>query len=231
MARATHRSWNILLYSVLATILLYLVAHPLQIDHDCAAYLVEASRLLDGDIPYVDFVELNPPMAIYLNVIPAIIARLLPIHIIFAFLLSVFSLILWSTWTIRKLIKFSSFSREDHVLGCLSALYVLFSAILLFDNEFGQREHLFVLLYCPFLVTRFLRLQNEKISPPIAITAAVAAAIGACIKPHFVAIALLVELYWLITKRDHRKLFTPEMIVFAFVGLLYPLHLSSFPRR
>lgn len=220
---------DIIIWQLLVGIFLHIISHPLDINHDCAALLQSGQLLLDGKLPYVDFVSTNPPFALYLNAIPAGLARLFPLHVALVFSLSVLVLVGWSTLTIRRIMSYSTAKFDERTLRMIVLLFAALSLMLLLRKEFGQREHLFVLLYFPFFVTRYVRSDGRRISLLTAITTGIAAAVGACIKPHFVAIALFVELYWVISKRDIRKFISIEMVFFVCTGLLYALHFAFLP--
>ena len=58
---------------------------PQRINADCALYLQQAELLFDGAVPYRDFVDTNPPLIAYLNVLPVALARTLGVSPIAAF--------------------------------------------------------------------------------------------------------------------------------------------------
>src|ERR1700679_1637233 len=60
--------------------LLYKLRYPLEINTDNAVYLAVAQLLLGGKQPYVDFYDTNPPLIMYLNVIPAAIGNWLGLN-------------------------------------------------------------------------------------------------------------------------------------------------------
>jgi hypothetical protein len=106
----------------------------------------------------------------------------------------------------------------------------LFSTILLIDGRMGQREHLFVLGFFPYVALRFRRWEGGSMAIAPAIAAGSLGAIAACIKPYFAAIAIVPELYWLVKRRSVRPLFAPESIAFAGGGLAYVLHFLVIPQ-
>jgi hypothetical protein len=119
--------------------------------------------------------------------------------------------------------------------GQVAFTLTLFSFLSLFymlrehANIFGQREHLFVLLYLPYFVARHVRWQGGALSPFTGIVVGMAAAVGACVKPFFVVVVLAVELYWMISKRSARNLVRVETIAFACVCIGYAAHLLQLP--
>ena len=80
----------ILIFSVLCSIsFAYIIYYPLSTNLGSAMYLQAGQMLLEGQMPYVDFVDINPPLIIYVSAIFAGLARLVNVHIITTFLLSV----------------------------------------------------------------------------------------------------------------------------------------------
>jgi hypothetical protein len=56
-------------------LILIVLLSGLEINRDCALYLQCAQFLLAGSIPYVDYVEISPPLAHYIHVLPVLLAR------------------------------------------------------------------------------------------------------------------------------------------------------------
>ena len=68
-----------LFWPIIAGLGALIALNPMRIKSDCALYLEMGRQLLEGKLPYVDFGEVNPPLIIYLNAIPAFVAgRRLP---------------------------------------------------------------------------------------------------------------------------------------------------------
>ena len=65
--RSTHSTiaWPILSLGALLVLwrLVDFMLNPLAINWDVSMYLLIGSMLLDGGIPYIDIVEINPPLA------------------------------------------------------------------------------------------------------------------------------------------------------------------------
>jgi hypothetical protein len=55
---------------------------PLSINWDNSMYLQYAQLLLQGQTPFVDFTDVNPPLIIYLSVLPVFISNLVNVHVI-----------------------------------------------------------------------------------------------------------------------------------------------------
>lgn len=228
-ATVSARFLNRLLWVVFLGMFLYIVNHPLDINHDSAYFLDCGRQMLAGKLQYVDFIDPNPPLITYLHFIPALIASLLPLHIILVFSLLVLSLIIWSTLTIRRIVFVSNIEFNRESLGIILLLWCMFSFCLGF--HYGQREHLYVLLYFPFFMMRWVRWEGGEIHLPTAVIVSVAAIIGACMKPYYLFVCLAPELYWAISKRNARNLLNLEMIIVICLGFTYAAHFLLLPDK
>lgn len=224
------RCLNLIIAAFLFVMCLTIIFHPFYIHHDCAGILHTAEAiLLDGKLPYVDIECVNPPLIYYLNTIPVMIAQFFSVNVISVFSLLVFSLIIWSTLTVRNLLSHPSRRFTQSQANVISLSLVICSFVIWRKHNFGQREHLFILMYLPFFVCRWVRWEGGIISSTKAITLGIIGAIGVCIKPHFVLISFVPELYWCLSKRSFRKIMQPEMLAFVMTGFAYALSLLFLP--
>lgn len=220
---------------VLLVLLLSMIQSPLRLSPDCGIYLESGQLLLAGKRPYVDFIEINPPMIIYLNALPALVARVAGIHAVAAFNAVVFAVLLWSTLAIRRQLAAADLDPFRIAPDLVAAAWAGFSLWLwlgtpLPTNDFAQREHLFALLWMPYGLLRSRRVAAARISPAGAAALGAVAALGCCLKPFFLVTAVIAELALLLTRRSLRSLWTPEVIAFAAVCALYVLHFALLPR-
>jgi hypothetical protein len=219
--------WGTLLLIVFIAVFGRIILRPLDLNRDSAVLLQTGQLLLEGKQPYVDFSSTNPVLIMYINAIPAAIANVMSIHVITAFLLFVLLLIVWSALTTIRVLSSSRLGISNSEIVFLITVFSGLSLLFMLPSigvVFGQREHLFMLLYLPFFVTRYVRYERGGLSPTTAVIVGIVAAIGACVKPHFVLISIAVELYWLIARRTYRNLIRPEMFAYVGVGLLYAAH-------
>ncbi|MEN8158910.1 MAG: hypothetical protein ABFS41_02430 [Myxococcota bacterium] len=214
--------------ALLGLLLVWIVYHPFRVNHDCAYLLEGAAKVLAGESLYVDFVDSNPPMIIYLNMIPAWAGKTLSVNPILPFSLSVFALVAWSTGMLRRLARRLPGARPGEV-DVLSLLWVAGAFLVWQNNDFGQREHLFILLYFPFFLLRAVRWEGGAVGPAGAVALGVAAAIGVSLKPHFAFVAIAPELYWLATRRTPRNLLAPEVLAVAATAAAYGAHFLLLP--
>ena len=214
-------------------VILTRLVDPLRVNYDVAAAISIARLLLHGATPYVDYINLNPPLIHYLHVVPAWIAERLSVNPIITFSWLVLVMSGWTVFAVHRVSR----ALEDRPTGRLvSAVVILATALLsvkltVFD-AFGQREHIFILLYLPYLLLRWLRLHPHRfVDRRLEIWIGVAAGIGLCLKPHFLLIEASVEAFLGLQLRSLRKLASPELLAVALVGAAYAAHFAFLPEE
>jgi putative flippase GtrA len=166
----------------------YLPAMP---HHDIAWYLLAADRFLDGARLYRDIIEVNPPLGILLTVPPVAFARMSGFSpnscfVVYVFLLVAGSLAL-SDAVLRHL---AGLARSDRLALLFAALAAL--TFLPMEN-FGQREHLMLVLALPYLLLAAARLAGSPAARGLALGVGMAAALGLGLKPYFLIVPLLLD--------------------------------------
>jgi hypothetical protein len=180
----------------------------IPLNHDVSWYLVSTGRLLDGERAYRDVIELNPPLAFYLTMPPIVasrIAGLTPEHGFVGYLL---------------LLMAASLALVHRLLGQLpgsSALYrrgtlvaVLAAYIVLPMSSFGQREHLMFVLALPYILLLAVRMADGGCRPALAVLIGALAVAGFGLKPYFLIVPVLLEIYAVLVRRSLRVLFRAE---------------------
>lgn len=224
-------SWNPILLALMALLAAMVFARRWEINHDAALYLHCGRLLLRGMRPYVDFIDLNPPMIMYLSALPSLLAGLLSIHVITAFQLLLLSLVGYSAWMSRRFLQRSGLGLTS-VEADLSALAILLFCLYLSRTPtliLGQRESLFLLAYVPFFLTRWIRWSGGAVGSATAVVGGLIAGVGACLKPHMAALAVAMELAQIARHRRWGPLLRPEAFTFVLVGLAYALHFPLLP--
>lgn len=184
------------------------------LNHDVAWLLYLAGKVLQGARLYVDYPEVNPPLIVWLNLPLAYAAQQAGLAPATVLRLAVLALAVASVgWTAAILRR--SLGSGPAWCGLLFAAY---AAIALPGYDFGQREHLALLLVLPYLGGAVLRLEAELLSCRHAMAAAACAAVGLALKPHFLLVPLLVEglLLW-----HGRRLPWRETLLMGALGALY----------
>jgi hypothetical protein len=163
------------------------------INHDVAAVLSFAERWWAGEALYSDLIDVNPPLIFVLNLPPVVIADVLGVDPVAAlqFCLIGFGLVVWwLAWRVRD---------RPAEAPCRRALLDVLPGLMAFGAgyDFGQRETMMVAASLPYLIAAARRAGGER--PPV-LAAGLLAAIGFALKPHFLAIPVLVELAVLIER-------------------------------
>jgi len=184
----------------LAWVIAYLIP---PLNHDVAVILAISDRWLGGERMYVDMIDVNPPLIFMLNLIPAAVSRLLSIQDTQALVLCVLTLAIWSvivSWRMFPALTGPG-ARSQHMIFLPLALFL---AVVYPGEMFAQREHLMLLGAVPYLLLAAARFDGLKVPRGRMVAIALIAGLGFALKPHFLAIPLLVEVY-LLTARGWRK--------------------------
>ena len=166
---------------------------------DVAWLLYVARKWLGGQRLYIDLVEVNPPLIIWLYAIPAKLAMLLglaPKTVANPFFAAI---ILGSSWWTACLLhgRAALFARRAPVFGVLGTLLLVLPGV-----EFGQREHLLAAAVLPYLVLLVRGLDGEREPRHHAIAAGVVAGLACALKPNYAIAFLLMEV--MAALRGHR---------------------------
>ena len=195
------------------------------LNHDVAWLLYAAGRVLAGDRLYVDVVETNPPLIVWLNFAPLLLANLTGITEILALrilvLLVVASSLLLAAWALRRTLPDRPGGR---LLILFVALFVLLPAA---GYEFGQREHLLFAMVLPYLLIAAGRAAGVPMTGRIPWLVGMFAGIGIALKPHFVLLPAAVEGSFAWVSRPQRTWRRPEALAIVSVGLAYAMALLA----
>lgn len=203
--------------------------HPLRIGWDPALHLQIAQLITQGKVPYVDMSDANPPLVWYLYTIPAFAAEALNMPVTLAFNYFLVVLIFYSVVASLALLFLYAKRAEAPFFIPFAIGLIVFNFFL--RHDFGQREEIFVLLYMPYLVLRTLRWQGRgPQSIGLSILIGIIAAIGICIKPHFLIPVFLVELFFVLDKRRLKTLCSVENIACFLGGVAYLAHFLFVPK-
>jgi hypothetical protein len=196
-----------------------LLARPIP---DVSWLLYMAGRILDGATPYVDVVEVNPPLIVWLNLPIAALGRALTLPPVLVYRIAVIgcagvSLLLCAR-ALRRLP-----GTEWKPLGAVVLLLLVFVELTMPRADFGEREHLLVLLAAPYVLGVIGRVRGLTLRAPEMLLVGLLAGIGVALKPYFVALPVALECYLALRKRSVRVWLRPEPLVILLFGATYLL--------
>lgn len=198
-----------------------LVALFPPLNHDVAAVLNFAERMLAGERLYADLIDVNPPLIFLLNLLPAAIGAWTPLGAVTALLACLLGLCALAAWMTLRLARLAAPPVEAACLGLAVPL-----ATLAAGYDFGQREHLMAVAALPYLFLSARRMEGLPTGLGLTLGAALLAATGFALKPHFLAVPGLVEALVLLYRGPRRLLRDPVPWVMAGFWLAY---LASLP--
>lgn len=186
------------------------------LNHDVAWVAWGARAMLDGARFGRDIIEPNPPLAWWLAMPPALAAAALRLPLALAGQLWVLLLAFGSLAACWRLTPPAARPRAWPRLA-VATLFLL----LLCHRDFGQREHLAVILLLPWLTLTARRLDGGAAPLAVAVAVGVAAGLGIALKPYFLAVLLLVELAAAARARHWRVALRPETLTLLATGVAY----------
>jgi hypothetical protein len=199
---------------------------PYFINHDCAFLLHGARLIMAGKQPFIDFIDIVPPLAFYF---------LLPFWtIVQSFSIPVepaWSIFVWTSILVSFLASLVVVRQPENMLvedwisiGPLLTSFLLLNLVFMF--HLGQREHLFVLAFFVVFLIRWQRSLGTTPNSVIAYFAGCACSIICFVKPHFLLIVFALETYWLLLaiaqkqKQRYRLWNAPEVVAGVTVYLI-----------
>ncbi|WP_424941667.1 GtrA family protein [Aliiroseovarius sp. S253] len=211
--------WTSILISAAVAMVFLLVYWSRPHHHDVAWYLVATEKLLAGAVLYVDVFEINPPLNFFLTVPAVLLSKLPGVSLVngqylFVAVLTAGSLA-WSGHILRDADLLPHRTRAIFLV--LMGFGVTVAAI----NNIAQREHLLVLLILPWLVGQL----SGSIGPR-SILPALVAAVGICLKPHFLIFPILMLGRDIWRNRSLRPVIWPEYMSMLAIGVSYALYVA-----
>lgn len=176
-----------------------------------------AEQMLTGARQGLDFLEVNPPLFLWLAVPPVVIERFSGLgawqaNVLLTALLAAASLAM----AYRFLVLLGVDRRQRRIL----LLAAGFAAFVLPRIEFAQREHLAYLVTFPYIVLSAVRLRRMSAPPGLAAIAGILGGVGFSLKPHFLLAWLLLELL-MFARLGFGALKRIELGALVGFGLLY----------
>jgi hypothetical protein len=184
----------LLLASVLAVVLFIALRSPLK--DDIAWLLYVARRWMAGRELYIDVIEVNPPLIVWISAVPLEIARWMNVDTQFVAMPVFVAGVLACAWWTASLLRTRGgiFAERLPVFAAIgSALLILPAA------DLGQREHLLVAAFLPYLVLFAGSLDGKGARDrgwaPVAaaLVAGALAGLGCALKPRYAGVFAVLE--------------------------------------
>lgn len=223
--------WTAVAVGVAAVGLIPVVVLPTN--SDVAWLLYAAERVLNGARLYVDLVEVNPPLIVWLSLPPPAVAEALEVRSRIPFLVYVMGLVVLALrlcWTLLgHLGPGMSLRRKRAYL-----LLLVVALVTLPGWVYGQREHLMVILVAPYALAVAVRILGGSPSRAAAVAVGLLGGLGFALKPYYLPAWLGIEGLLVLERRRRdggeaadllpalwRSLRRPEPAAVVAVGLLY----------
>ncbi len=197
-----------------------------SINHDTAWYLHAGGRYLEGGMLYRDiFVEVNPPLGLFLTLPPVILARLTGLFSVHVFVVYVYLLIalsLATVWWVQQADRQSPPVLRRGILIVAAAILIVSPA-----DQFGQREHFLMILTLPYIIMIARDVvRGTRTSWPMALVFGLVAGVGFALKPHYLLVPLALEVYRLAITRGRSSILRAELLglgtaLVAYAVVLY----------
>ena len=197
-----------------------------DIIQDVAWFIYVANQLLHGKTLYVDIIEVNPPLGMWLVVPIVWIADKFHVDAVIAVdatLLAMSGAALWFCHRILRYYDGISTHAQWLITAILAFIILFFPAI-----YFAEREHFMVLLFLPWLFLRIVPNASAQTSFVERLFIGVLAGAAICIKPQSVFAPLLVELILFMRSRDWRSFVAIENLGAGLFAFLYGLSILLF---
>jgi hypothetical protein len=182
----------LLLLGVVTVVLFAALRTPLK--DDIAWLLYVAHRWMSGRELYVDVIEVNPPLIIWISAVPLTVARWLGVMPQFVAIPAFAAIALAGAWWSACLLQPVSalFTRRTPVFALVGSVLLIIPAA-----DLGQREHLLVAAFLPYLIlfARTLAPAPGCIRPTVVTGSAVGvlAALGCALKPQYGIVFVALE--------------------------------------
>ncbi len=186
---------------------------------DSSWLIYAAQRMADGQKLYVDFMETNPPLILWISLLPVWVGGLLHISpfVAFPFLVTLLNIV--SLCLVANIMRGNRFLGEKPIFQSV-LLYIAFAFFLLSPALYGQRELLFISLVLPYLV-KSLDEDKKRKKPILDLIIIAMAAVGFAIKPFFLLLWGVNELHKAIQKGSFLSIFSLTNWLIGFSQIAY----------
>lgn len=185
---------------------------------EVALYLKCVQLIEQGQKPYIDFFDSSPPILFVLFSLPLKLSHLTGLAVANAFGICAGILAMCSTafaaFVLRKGIsECADVDVKRQIAEAYAPLLIGFAVFNFWIGfEWGQTQHLFSLLYFPFLLIRWLRWRGTACHPGVCFVSGVLASVGLCLDlTNFWIVVLGVEACFFLENRQLKPFYAPEV--------------------
>ncbi len=218
----TYKINRILFFSIVCFI--YFFSWKMQgnllLNGDVSWLSYTAKNLIHGGQYGTSFFETNPPLIIYLYI------PLLFIHHIFhlsetlslrIYIFTISTVSLFCCYILlKKILPEKSFFPRILIIALMCGLFLIVPVC-----EFGQREHITVMLCTPYYFLLGMRLKKIVIKSKLEIIIGIMAGIGFALKPYFYLPFLLAEIFYSYHQRSIFSFRRTECYLIGLIGCIY----------
>src|SRR3989338_2571432 len=191
-------------------------------------WLLQATQqLIQGGHYYTNFIEINPPMILYLYMPALFIANIFSIDVYTAFRLYLYILIALSLFGFHTLFK-QILSKTDTLTHHLLMIMLAFILTTLPAYSFGEREHLTVIFTLPYFLLVALRLTHQTPAQRTSFVMGIFAGLGFALKPYFLPPLILTELYFILKQKNLLSWIRVETLTIGGVLIAYLISIFIF---
>lgn len=203
-------------------ILAWILQTNLFLNWDVSQLLQVTRFMMDGGRYGIDYLTPNPPMILYLSVIPLLASQLFSISIVLTFQLYVFVLATISLCFCSVLIK-KIVDPADGFIAYIFLMSLALAFLIVPAYNFGQRDHLLVIFSMPYFLVVVSRLQGRDVGVGLAVVVGLFASLGFSLKPHFLITLFLIEAYYTFCKKNLLASVRPETVSLFSVIAVYSI--------
>lgn len=199
---------------VLTAILLCWLSGPLT--PDVSGQILIAHAMRGGARLYLDIVEINPPLWFWLAMPLDWLAATLGVRAEAVTIVVTGVAVLAAIRACARLMP-----GPASVGRALFLSYVATILLVLPAQQLEQREHLALIGAIPYLTLAAARRGGAIVPPWLALLVGLAAALGFALKPHFLLVPILIELWLVAALRRQWRPLRAETLALAVTGLTY----------
>jgi len=196
------------------------------LNHDPSFLLLATRRWLHGATLYRDIMETNPPLIFYLMAPAVVLSEWSGISASTVFVILVCIAagisVAWCWSLLSRVTAIPLSARYVIVAACFAALLVTPA------YNFGQREHMFIILALPYLIAMGLAPAGLQPSAREKIALGLFAVLGFALKPYFLIPAVLVSLALCLQQRSWRPLLDPANVTIGLGCVAYLIFAAVF---